>query len=174
MKYFKTVVTVQLIALLLSSPSFAGPAGQIDFADLSGHYGDPKVEINLTAALMRMVGSFAKKNDPEVAELLSKLEFINVRVYQMNGQAATAVASIEDVSKKLKRDKWETLVTVNDEGERVRIFSKSTNEVIDGIVVMAVSPEKEGGEAVFINIVGEIDPAKISTITESLDIDLGQ
>ncbi len=174
MKYFKTVVAVQLLALLLSVPTFAGPAGQIDFADLSGHYGDPKVEINLTAALMRMVGSFAKKSDPEVAELLSKLEFINVRVYQMNGQSAKAVASIEDVSKKLKRDKWETLVTVNDEGERVRIFSKTTNDVIDGIVVMAVSPGKEGGEAVFINIVGEIDPAKISTITESLNIDLGQ
>lgn len=174
MKNFRIALAAPLAALLLSTPGFAEPAGQINFADLSSQYGEPKVEINLTAALMRMVGSFAKKDEPEVAELLSKLEFINVRVYQIADQAATALASIEDVSRKLKRDKWDTLVTVNDEGERVRIFSKSTNDVIDGIVVMAVSPEKEGGEAVFINIVGEIDPAKISTITESLNIDVGQ
>ena len=174
MKNYRIALAAALAALLLSTTSVAEPAGQVNFADLSEQYGEPKVEINLTAALMRMVGSFAKKDDPEVAELLSKLQFINVRVYQIADHAATAVASVEDISKKLKRDKWETLVTVNDEGERVRIFSKSTNDVIDGIVVMAVSPGKEGGEAVFINIVGEIDPAKISTITESLNIDLGQ
>ncbi|MFT6045747.1 MAG: hypothetical protein ACI9WC_001448, partial [Arenicella sp.] len=56
--------------------------------------------------------------------------------------------------------------------QKVRIFSKSTNDVIEGIVVMVVSPEKEAGEAVFINIVGEIDPNKIAKITETLNIDI--
>ena len=37
---------------------------------------------------------------------------------------------------------------------------------------MVVSPDKNGGEAVFINIVGEIDPEKISKVTETLNIDL--
>jgi len=46
------------------------------------------------------------------------------------------------------------------------------DDVIDGVVVMVVSPEKEGGEAVFINIVGEIDPEKIGKVAETLDIDL--
>ena len=55
----------------------------------------------------------------------------------------------------------------------MRIFSKSTNDVIDGVVVMVVSPEEEqGGEAVFVNIVGEIDPNKIAKVTDSLDINI--
>jgi hypothetical protein len=37
---------------------------------------------------------------------------------------------------------------------------------------MVVSPQKEAGEAVFINIVGEIDPNKIAKITNSLKIDI--
>ena len=74
----------------------------------------------------------------------------------------------------MRNDKWDTLVTVNDneDDQKVRVFSKSTDNVIDGVVVMVVSPEKEGGEAVFINIVGEIDPEKIGKVAETLDIDL--
>jgi len=37
---------------------------------------------------------------------------------------------------------------------------------------MVVSPEEGGGEAVFINIVGEIDPEKIGKVAETLDIGL--
>lgn len=174
MKIFKSMILVNLLMLLFSTNSYASAAGKIDFADLSGFYGDPKVEVNLTAALMGMVSSFAKHSDPEVGEILAGLESIKVRVYQLNDKADKALSTIEDVSKKLKKDQWQTLVTVNEKNERVRIFSKSTNDVIDGVVVMVVSPDKNGGEAVFINIVGEIDPAKISKVTESLDVDLGQ
>ena len=123
---------------------------------------------------MKMVVSFAKNEGPEVGQILSNLEFIKVRVYNLNGKTDKASATLDSVSKELRADKWETLVTVNDneDNQKVRIFSKTTNEVIDGVVVMVVSPEKEAGEAVFINIVGEIDPNKIAKITNTLDIDI--
>ena len=174
MKYFKHILFFSVIAMLLSAPAHALAKGQIDFADLSPHYGEPKVEINLSQSLMRIIGSFANQEDPEVGDILSKLESIKVRVYNLNGKLDKANATVDRVSKKLRSDKWETLVTVNDneENQKVRIFSKSTNDVIDGVVVMVVSPEKEGGEAVFINIVGEIDPEKVGKVAESLDIDI--
>ena len=174
MKQFKQLLKISLITLMFTASAYASNKGQIDFADLSSFYGEPKVEINLSASLMSMIGSFAKGEDPEVAEILSNLDFIKVRVYNLNGKAEKANATLDKVSSKLRAANWETLVTVNDneENKKVRIFSKSTNDVIDGIVVMVVSPEKEGGEAVFINIVGEIDPNKIAKITENLDIDI--
>jgi len=176
MTYFTRLVCIILVALTLTITSMASPVGQIDFADLSAHYGEPKVEINLGSALMSMVGVFAKSEDPELAEVLSKLEFIKVRVYSLNGKMDKANTTIDKISKKLRTDNWDTLVTVNnqEENQKVRIFSKMTNDIIDGIVVMVVSPEKSGGEAVFINIVGEIDPAKISKVTKTLDVDIGQ
>ncbi len=174
MKNFKHILTLSLITLLFTISVQASNKGQIDFADLSDYYGEPKIEINLSASLMSMVGSFAKSEDPEVAEILSNLEFIKVRVYDLNGKAEKANSTIDRVSKKLRAEKWETLVTVNnnEDNQKVRIFSKTTNNIIDGIVVMVVSPEKEGGEAVFINVVGEIDPNKIAKITDNLNIDI--
>jgi hypothetical protein len=174
MKNFKRILSISIFTLLFTASAYAKTEGQIDFDDLSSHYGEPKVEINLSSSLMRMVGSFAKSGDPDIAEMLSKLEFIKVRVYDLKGKVEKANATIDTVSKKLRSEKWETLVTVNnnEENQKVRIFSKSTNDVIEGIVVMVVSPEKEAGEAVFINIVGEIDPNKIAKITDTLNIDI--
>lgn len=175
MKTLKLFTMLSLVSLLLTTPAMALEKGQIDFADLSSHYGEPKVEINLSASLMKMIGSFADSDDPELAQILSSLQSIKVRVYNLNGQLEKANSTVDRVSSELKSDRWETLVTVNDneENQKVRIFSKSTDDVIDGVVVMVVSPEEaDGGEAVFINIVGEIDPNKIAKVTETLDIDI--
>ncbi len=174
MKKFKHLLILCTVTLLLNTPSFALEKGQIDFADLSSHYGEPKVEVNLSSSLMKLVGSFAGGEDPEVGQILSNLESIKVRVYNLEGKVDKANSTVDRVSSELRADNWDTLVTVNDneENQKVRIFSKSTSNVIDGVVVMVVSPEKEGGEAVFINIVGEIDPDKISKVTETLDINI--
>ena len=45
---------------------------------------------------------------------------------------------------------------------------------MDGLVVMVINnkSDKDGREAVFINIVGEIDPAQINKVTKSLNIDI--
>ncbi len=177
MKNVKRLLLLTLITLALSTAAHAIAKGQIDFADLSAHYGEPKVEINLSSGLMKMIGSFADAEDPEIGNTLSKLEFIKVRVYNLNGELEKANSTVDRVSKELRTDRWETLVTVNDneENQKVRVFSKSTDNVIDGVVVMVVSPEEsEGGEAVFINIVGEIDPEKIGKVAESLDININQ
>ncbi len=174
MKNLKPLYLISIVSLFLSAAAHALDSGKIDFADLSSHYGEPKVEINLSAGLMKMIGRFANNEDPEVGNILSSLESIKVRVYNLNGELEKANSTVDRVSGELRSDNWETLVTVNDneENQKVRIFSKSTEDVIDGVVVMVVSPEKEGGEAVFINIVGEIDPEKIAKVTETLDIDI--
>lgn len=174
MNRLKLLLALSFVTMLLTAPAYAIARGQIDFGDLSSHYGEPKVEINLSASLMKMIGSFANEDDPEVANILSNLESIKVRVYNLNGELEKANSTIDRVSSELKSDNWETLVTVNDneENQKVRIFSASTNDVIDGVVVMVVSPEKDGGEAVFINIVGEIDPEQIGKVTETLDVDI--
>ena len=173
-RLYKQLFLTGLIAIALSAPAKAFASGQIDFADLSKYYGEPKVEINLSSTLMKLVGSFAKHEDPEIEDILANLETIKVRVYNLNGKVDKANSTIDSVSKTLRNDKWDTLVTVNDneDDQKVRVFSKSTDNVIDGVVVMVVSPEKEGGEAVFINIVGEIDPEKTGKVAETLDIDL--
>jgi len=58
---------------------------------------------------------------------------------------------------------------VRNEGEHARIYVKMNGNKIDGLTVMAA---EDGDEAVFINVIGEIDPEDLSTVTDTLDIDL--
>ena len=174
MNSVKQLLSISLISLCAIGASHASVNGEVDFDDLSAHYGEPAVEVNLTANLMKMASGFAKFEEPELAEILAKLDEVKVRVYNLNGEAEYATEALETASQRLKADAWETLVTVSkaEENENVRIFSKSTDDVIDGFVVMVVSPEKESGEAVFVNIVGDIDPQQIAKITSNLDINI--
>ena len=165
------------LGLTISLSSFASPAGHIDFADLSQVYGEPKVEVNLNATLIGMVSSLSKKEDPEVSALLSKIEYIKVRVYNLSGDASKALETVTRVTKDIRGDNWQPIVSINEKDQQVRVFTKITDDIIDGLVVMIVDTQQEDGgdqgEAVFINVVGEIDPSQISRVTDSLNIDMG-
>ena len=52
-----------------------------------------------------------------------------------------------------------------------------TDGNIDGLVIMAVDEENDDSnhgqpEAVFINIIGQLDPAQVGRVTNSLNIDV--
>lgn len=159
------------ILVIASMQTFASQAGHVDFEDLSNFYGEPKVEINLSKGLISMVSAFSQKEDPELADLLGKLEFVKVRVYKLlDSNTDKAFQSVDSITALLRKNEWAPIVSVNEENEKVRIFTKLTDEIVDGLVVMAV--DGRGGEAVFINIVGEIDPSQVSAVTESLNMNL--
>ncbi len=61
---------------------------------------------------------------------------------------------------------WEPIVQVRESGEEVQIFMKLDAEIVQGLVVMAV----DGEEAVFINIIGMIDPAKLEQVMNQFDV----
>jgi hypothetical protein len=74
-------------------------------------------------------------------------------------------------------------VYVEDDGEKVRIYAKLEETRMVGMTVMIVGvgdgdgdgeAEGEGegsGEAVFINIAGDIDPAKLGRIANEMGVD---
>ena len=72
------------------------------------------------------------------------------------------------VKSDLQSDDWEPVVQVNDGGEHVQIFLKINGDVIDGLVLMAVDSE----EAVFINVLGSLDPMQLSQVMENFDVDI--
>ena len=63
---------------------------------------------------------------------------------------------------------WESVVTVNDQSEQVRIFMKIDGDVVQGITVMAVEPT----EAVFVNVIGDLNPEEIGKVMDNFDVDI--
>jgi len=165
------------LLLLISNTAFASDItqerGYVDFASLDSEYGDPRVMVNLNKTMLGFISKI-NMSDPESSKLISKLKAVRVQIYNMTGNDQPALDLIAKVSKEIQAKNWLPIVSVNEDDEKVRVFTKITDDVMDGLVVMVINSkeEKEGREAVFINIVGEIDPAQINKVTESLNIDV--
>ena len=58
--------------------------------------------------------------------------------------------------------------SVNDGSEQVRIFMKINGDMVEGISVMAVEPT----EAVFVNVIGNLNPAELEKVMDNFDVDI--
>lgn len=172
---------VGLIVVFTSTLVFAQDSspikrGYVEFESLSGLYGEPRVEINLGKSMLKLAGDVSKHSNPENAELFEKLDQIRVLVYDIDDDASGALALIDKLTSRIKQEHWAPIVSVNENGEKVRIFMKETDSIMDGLVVMVVGDGdklRPGKEAVFINVVGELDPALIGKVTNALNVNTG-
>jgi hypothetical protein len=143
--------------------------GYVDFGELNAIFGEPTVQIAVGESLLGLVGALSASQDPEAAELFKRLNGVRVNVFETSQMADGAVDYVKDVSSQLSNLGWESVVTVNSADEQVRIFMKMDNDRVEGITVMAV----EENEAVFVNVIGSINPAELGKVMENFDIDLG-
>jgi hypothetical protein len=140
--------------------------GYVDFGELNSTFGEPTVQISIGASLLSLVGTLSAQEDPEAAELFKKLNGVRVNVFETEAMADGAVDLVKDISGKLSESGWESVVTVNSADEQVRVFMKINGETVDGITVMAV----EESEAVFVNVIGNINPAELERVMKNFDI----
>lgn len=141
--------------------------GYVDFGELAAEYGEPRVMIDVGSSLLRLIGAMDHE-DPVAAATLRNMESVRVHVYDTHGKPDPAAERMETMSSKLTSDAWERVVRVREDGERVDIFVKHDSDRIHGVTVMAVDEE----EAVFINVLGDIDPSELSSVMERVDIDV--
>ncbi len=163
-----------LFCTLLSLPAIAQEdelkdlAGYVDFGDLSAAYGEPKITINLGGTMLNFVGMMSSAESPETSELISKLKGIRVQMYAIDENADAAKTQFSKVKGNLKSSGWEPIVQINEEDEQVLIYMKMAGGNIEGLTVMVVDEE----EAVFVNIIGQLNPAELGKVMKSLDVDV--
>ena len=144
--------------------------GYVDFGELNNMFGEPSVQVAVGGSLLRMVGAFTASEDPEAAELFNRLHGVRINVYETAGIAEGALDYVKTISSTLSSTGWESVVSVNSNDEQVRIFMKIADDEVQGITVMAV----EEDEAVFINVIGNLNPEQLSDVMDNFNIDLGQ
>ncbi len=163
-----------LFCTLLSLPAIAQEdelkdlAGYVDFGDLSAAYGEPKITINLGGTMLNFVGMMSSTESPETSELISKLKGIRVQMYAIDENADAAKTQFSKVKGNLKSSGWEPIVQINEEDEQVLIYMKMVGGNMEGLTVMVVDEE----EAVFVNIIGQLNPAELGKVMKSLDVDV--
>lgn len=173
----RTIMTKLMIGLfctLLSLPAIAQEdelkdlPGYVDFGDLSSLYGEPKIIINLGGTMLSFVSMMSSSESPETADMISKLKGVRVQIYSTDENSDAAKAQFNEVKDNLKTDGWEPIVQINEDDEQVLIYMKMENGLMEGMTVMVVDDE----EAVFINVIGQLNPAELGRVMNSLDVDV--
>ena len=122
------------------------------------------VEINLPTAMLKFLAgaaSTAEGADPEVASVFAGLEHVRILVVPLAPGAASHVRSkVDQLIGRLERDAWSPVVRVKEVGETVNIFTRMVGDKLAGFALVVTDAE----ELVFINIVGEMDPARMGAL----------
>jgi len=169
----RTLLTIML-ATLFSLPATAQTAqleslpGYVNFADLDAIYGEPKVMVNIGGPLLKLMSAASAAEDPETSAMIGNLKGVRIKVYPTGGNLKPALDKVNETRASLQAAQWEPVVQVNEAEEQVQIFMKTSEENIEGITVMAVNAE----EAVFLNILGVIDPAQVGKVMDKLNVDV--
>jgi len=175
MKSLRSLVAAAGLAAALSVSAFAAESSEPGYVDLGklvpaakGDY----VEVNLSTAMLKFAAKLASRQEPEAAALIGNLKRVRVNVVSLDdSNRQGAVEHIEGIRRKLEAQGWTQMVTVREKNDRsnVDVHVKQRDEdVIEGLVVTVIDDK---GEAVLVNIVGNISADQIAKVAENLDIE---
>lgn len=171
MKHWLMLLLLLAVAGAVADDALEGQPGYVDFGDLSAlDGGEPSVEISLGGALLGFLAAATREEDSELADTLGKLRSIRVTVFEV---APENVAEARDRADKISRDlearDWDPAVVVKSKEQTIRMYMKLLEGRVAGMAVMMIEP---GSEAVFMNIVGEIDPAQLGRVASKFGVSI--
>ncbi len=155
--------------VILAQEDYKKYPGYVDLSELESFLdSEETVEVFINKALLRLVASVTKEEDPELHNLLKNLALIRVEKFTVADKEINVVkAFISKIAKKLDDDKWDKLVRVKQKGEQVEIFSKYEGDDVVGLLIMVL---EDDNAAVFVNIVGKIDINQLGKLSRKFDI----
>lgn len=171
----------RLVPLVLLATVLAGSAttqedvsqdpGFVDFA-LQDVLSDDELEVHVSVKdpMIKLVAEGTREADPEFAAVLDPLKGVEVHVYSVPEDRRSAVRKeISDQAKKLEGQGWTEAIAIRLKGARGHVFLRLVDGRPVGLVAMYSDDE---GEAVFVNIVGAIDPSKVGRLATKFDLDV--
>ncbi len=160
------------LALTTFASAAEAQSGAIDIGQLMPSAKGEFVEINLSSAMLKFAARIAARQEPEAAELIRNLKSIRVNVVGLDdSNRDSTIEQIEGVRRKLEAQGWTKMVTVREKngGDNVDVHvMQRGEESIDGLVVTVLDKK---GEAVFVNIVGNINADQIAQIADKFDLE---
>ena len=144
--------------------------GYIDFGSFDRLQDAEKtVEVFIKGPLLDFVAKATENEDPDLALILKNLTLIKVNVFSLNESHSKEIYEIIDsVSKRIDRAKWELMIRRKESDEYVEVYAQfGKSNHLTGLVVMAL---EENDEAVFVNIVGNINPLKLGKLSRKFNI----
>lgn len=158
------------ISLSAQKKDYSSYAGYVEFGDLSAYEdGGEVTEVLIEEHLLKMIAKLAVNEEPEMGEVLKGIKLVKVHTFEVTKDNYEALrAKITSLNERIMDAQWDRIVRTRSNREMVNVFIKTAGEEsIEGLVVTLV--EKDG-DAVFVNIVGDINLETISRLGDKFDI----
>jgi hypothetical protein len=91
-----------------------------------------------------------------------------VQIYTLDENTDAARDQFGKTKSSLKSSGWEPIVQVNEDDEQVLVYMKMIEGNMEGMTVMVVDEE----EAVFVNVIGQLNPTELGKVMDSFDVDV--
>lgn len=164
--------SLALTLALAAVTARAAEPGYVDLGSLKLPDDAQFVEVNLGAPLLKFASAVVAKHDPDAAALLRSLKHVHVNVVGLNDTNRTdATQRVQTFRKELEAQGWQRVVTVREakKSDDVVVFAKmGADDSVEGLVVTVL--ESGEGQAVVVNVVGNIKPEQLAALSKHLDI----
>lgn len=164
------IMAASMLVLNAQKKDYSKEPGYIDYGDLSAlESEDTGTEVYLEEHLLKMVAKMASNEDQNLSSLIGDLKLVRVNRFEIDSKNEAKIKSkIATIEKELVSKNWDKIVRHKSKGESADIYIKTVNDSkVCGLVVMSYTGSKE---AVFVNILGNIDMDKIGRLSEKFDI----
>ena len=158
------------VSLSAQKKDYTKYAGYVEFGDLTAYEdGGEITEVLIEEHLLRMIAKIAVNEEPEMGEVIKGIKLVKVHTFEVTESNYESLRTrITSINESLMGDQWDRIVRTRSSREMVNVFIKTAGEeLIEGLVVTQV---EKNGDAVFVNIVGDIDLETISRLGDKFDI----
>ena len=155
-----------IAAIVLMSPACALAQGarlQLDHLNPLAQRAKETVDITLDPALLKLASGFlgsGQKDSEAVQQLIAGLQGVYVKSFEFDRDDAYSAADVEAVRKQFTAPGWSRMVVVKEERETVDIYAWRQGDKAGGIGILVAEPR----ELTVVNIVGDIDLAKLASL----------
>ncbi|NND45721.1 MAG: DUF4252 domain-containing protein [Xanthomonadales bacterium] len=165
------LLAAALVVLLTSACGLTAPRGSAGYANLDslGVFDtDREMALSIGPTLIRVAIWALDEEDPETAALLRSIDGVRIRIYEIDGDPARVAARIQRMSAHLRKDRWEPVMLVRDEGEETHMLIRQRGDRIHGLTLITSDGHSE---AVVINVMGDLRPEHFGDVMVALDVD---
>ena len=176
MKSFKNykLKIIVLLLCLMAAVTVSAQDARLQFERLNGleNRAQDVVEVNIDGKLLDLAKRvMVKVNDPnskKVAQAISGLKGIYVRVYNFEKENEYNIADVEQIRSQLNAPGWEKLANVRSKknNQKVDVYTMFTGDVMSGVAVVL----SESKSIALVNIIGPIDIDLLAELSGKLNI----